>query len=82
MFGFVVNTLKGEKIMEFEFADRKPDDRKRGIAQRFTVVSDSGKRYNMAYKDGWQCSCPGWIYTSPRKSCKHIQEYLNRVQMN
>jgi len=25
----------------------------------------------------WSCSCPAWIYSEPRKNCKHIRRVIN-----
>jgi len=43
---------------------------------RMTVASgtDARKRYTVTQKNGaWRCSCPGWIFHSPRRDCKHIK---------
>ncbi len=46
--------------------------------QVFGVTSHSNpdKEYTVALSDKgeWSCSCPAWIYRSPRKPCKHITE--------
>lgn len=46
--------------------------------QVFGVTSHSNpnKEYTVALseKGEWSCSCPAWIFRSPRKPCKHITE--------
>ncbi|MBI3161468.1 MAG: SWIM zinc finger family protein [Chloroflexi bacterium] len=47
-------------------------------AQVFGVTSHStpSKEYTVAISDKgvWSCSCPAWIFHSPRRNCKHIEE--------
>lgn len=46
--------------------------------QVFGVPSNSNpdKEYTVALSDKnvWSCSCPAWIFHSPRRDCKHITE--------
>lgn len=41
-----------------------------------TSHSNPDKEYTVALsiKGEWSCSCPAWIFRSPRKPCKHITE--------
>ncbi len=53
--------------------------------QVFSVTSNSSKdkEYTVALSDKgeWSCSCPAWIYRSPRKPCKHITEVGKALAM-
>jgi hypothetical protein len=53
--------------------------------QVFGVTSHSNqdKEYVVALseKGEWSCSCPAWIYRSPRKPCKHITEAMKSQVM-
>lgn len=48
--------------------------------QVFGVTSHSNpdKEHTVVLTDKgeWQCSCPAWIFHSPRRNCKHIQEAM------
>lgn len=55
-----------------------PEDPGKGIDVRAAVLSSTGKKfYTVVRQRGcWKCSCPAWIYTSPRKNCKHVHEVI------
>lgn len=43
--------------------------------RRWSVRSETAARQYVVACDqqgGWGCSCPGWVYHSPRRPCKHI----------
>ena len=48
--------------------------------QVFGVASHSNpdKDYVVVLTDKgeWQCSCPAWIFHTPRPTCKHIKEAM------
>lgn len=48
-----------------------------------TSHSDPTKEYTVALsqKGEWSCSCPAWIYRTPRKPCKHITEVGKMLAM-
>lgn len=48
---------------------------KNPIVLRAEVKGSTGKKYVVSMRaDGtWGCSCPGWIFHSPRRDCKHIR---------
>lgn len=43
--------------------------------QQWQVQGSAKKPYVVSLTDNgeWQCSCPAWTRTSPRKDCKHIK---------
>ena len=45
------------------------------IVLRVEVEGSKGKKYVVSQrtKGNWACSCPGWIYHTPRRDCKHIR---------
>ena len=53
--------------------------------QVFGVTSHSNpeKEYTVALSDKgeWSCSCPAWIFHTPRKPCKHITEVGKAMAM-
>ena len=49
---------------------------------RLEIMSSSSNRlYILSWKkgDGWQCSCPGWIF---RRKCKHIRTITPTLEAN
>lgn len=52
-------------------------------AEMYEIQSES--RSNVSYviaKDQhgrWACSCPRWIYTTPRQDCKHIRHVKAQI---
>lgn len=51
--------------------------------QMFEVFSDSRPVSYVVAKDrdgNWACSCPRWIFTTPRKDCKHISHVQTQLQ--
>lgn len=36
------------------------------------VIGPKGYVVTMDFDGVWRCSCPAWIYHTPRKDCKHI----------
>ena len=57
------------------------DEMGKEYAQKYFVTSpSSGKQYitSRNMEGGYECSCPGWKFHSPRKDCKHcraVQKY-------
>ena len=52
-----------------------PHGTQKGTPSRQWQVWGTAKKPYKVTRDGkgqWSCSCPAWIYTSPRKDCKHI----------
>lgn len=49
---------------------------KNPIVFKVNVKSSSGNVYVVSHRlnGSWGCSCPGWIYHTPRKDCKHITQ--------
>ena len=43
-----------------------------------TSHSNPDKEHTVVLTDKgeWQCSCPAWIFHTPRRNCKHIEEAM------
>jgi hypothetical protein len=39
-----------------------------------SASSDKVYTISESMKGEWSCSCPAWIYSTPRHDCKHISE--------
>jgi len=79
-FGYFGSRKKGKTNNNLEYLVNIPPsltakDIENEVTLRQSVLSSKGdKFYTVTQKQGqWQCSCPAWIFRTPRKDCKHIK---------